>query len=433
MAPVNSRAADLVVWWEKGYYAEEDAALAEVIAAYEQETGKQVELTFQETAEIADKILVALKADRPPDLAFAQRLRHYFVQWASDDRLVDLTDPIGSFSNLFDPETLARGRIRHPGNGRTGLYGLPVGRSSNYLHVWQSLLEDAGFALGDIPKEWDAFWSFWCDQVQPAVRRATGRDDIWGVGLNMSGDAPGETDLQFFQFVNAYEADYVSRDGKLVIDDPDIRGRLASALASYTAIYRKGCTPPDAIAWDDRGNNQAFLARSVVMTPNETLSIPSALRTERPEDYFQNVATIEWPLGPDGEAFPIGGAVYFAVVFKGGQVAAAEEFVRFLVAEGWLAHYLNFAGDRFMPPMPKLLEAPFWLDPSDPHRMAGAMQISSRPMEYDYPTVSGDWRYGRVRQEHVWAKAIHRVAADGISPEQGVDEAIARIKEILSE
>jgi multiple sugar transport system substrate-binding protein len=33
----------------------------------------------------------------------------------------------------------------------------------------------------------------------------------------------------------------------------------------------------------------------------------------------------------------------------------------------------------------------------------------------------------------VWAKAVHRVVADGISPEQAVDEAITRIKEILGE
>jgi multiple sugar transport system substrate-binding protein len=35
--------------------------------------------------------------------------------------------------------------------------------------------------------------------------------------------------------------------------------------------------------------------------------------------------------------------------------------------------------------------------------------------------------------ENVWGNAVHRVAADGISPEQAVDEAIARIKQILSE
>jgi hypothetical protein len=33
----------------------------------------------------------------------------------------------------------------------------------------------------------------------------------------------------------------------------------------------------------------------------------------------------------------------------------------------------------------------------------------------------------------VWPNAVHRVAAEGISPEQAVDEAIARIKQILAE
>ena len=44
MAPLGAGAADLVVWWEKGYYAQEDEAVREIIAAFEQKTGKQVEL-----------------------------------------------------------------------------------------------------------------------------------------------------------------------------------------------------------------------------------------------------------------------------------------------------------------------------------------------------------------------------------------------------
>ena len=63
--------------------------------------------------------------------------------------------------------------------------------------------------------------------------------------------------------MQAYEANYVTREGKLVIDDPEIRRRLIRAMDSYTAIYRKGCTPPDAVGWDDVGNNQAFLAQAV--------------------------------------------------------------------------------------------------------------------------------------------------------------------------
>ena len=38
---------------------------------------------------------------------------------------------------------------------------------------------------------------------------------------------------------------------------------------------------------------------------------------------------------------------------------------------------------------------------------------------------------GRIWKENVWGNAVHRVAAEGISPEQAVDEAIARIKQIL--
>ena len=186
-----------------------------------------------------------------------------------------------------------------------------------------------------------------------------GRDDIWGVGLNMSAEA-AETQFQFFQFLAAYEADYVTPDGRLVIDDPAVRRRLIAAIDAYTVVYRRGCIPPDSVNWDGYGNNKAFLAQKLVMTPNLSLSIPNALKRERREDYDKNTATIEWPLGPHGEAFPIMGEVLSAVVFReGGHLATAKDFVRFLVAEGWLAHYLDFAAERFMPPMSKLLEQPF--------------------------------------------------------------------------
>jgi len=38
-----------------------------------------------------------------------------------------------------------------------------------------------------------------------------------------------------------------------------------------------------------------------------------------------------------------------------------------------------------------------------------------------------------VDEEALWPKAVHAVVTEGISPEQAVDQAIARIKQILSE
>ena len=67
--------------------------------------------------------------------------------------------------------------------------------------------------------------------------------------------------MQFFQFLAAYDADYVTRDGRLVIEDPAIRRRLIEAIDAYTAIYRKGCTPPGSITWDNTATTSSSWPR----------------------------------------------------------------------------------------------------------------------------------------------------------------------------
>jgi multiple sugar transport system substrate-binding protein len=431
VAPLNAQAADLVVWWEEGQAAEEDEAVREIIAAFEQKTGKQVELVLDEQEEFLANLLAALEAGRPtPDFVYTVVDIPQLERWAYEGRLVDLSDAVGHFSDLFDRDALERSTLLDGATGRRGLYLLPLGLASHHVHVWNSLLERAGFTLADIPKEWDAFWSFWCDRAQPAARKALGRDDVWGIGLPTS--VGSDTTSAFWQFIHAYDADYVTRDGRLVIDDPEVRRRLIKAVDSYTAIYRKGCTPPDSLRWGMYDNNAQFLAQTIMMTMNPTLSIPNALKGERPEDYYENAVTIDWPEGAYGQPLPIETTPNRAVVFKnGGHIATAEEFVSFLIGEGWLAHYLDFSAERMLPAMPKLLDAPFWLDPRDPHHMRSAMQLLTQPRSYSYVAVSGDWRHGEAY--YVWPEAIHRVVAEGISPEQAVDEAIARIKQILRE
>jgi multiple sugar transport system substrate-binding protein len=171
------------------------------------------------------------------------------------------------------------------------------------------------------------------------------------------------------------------------------------------------------------------------MTVNATLSIPAALRTARPNDYYRNAATIDWPNGANSQPLVIDGGVVLAVVFRAGRnPALAGDFVRFLAEEGWLAHWLTFAGDRWQPPMRKLVEQPFWLDSSDPHRMRAAIQMLTRPHQYNGLGIrDNEVRSSRIWEEEIWGTAVHRVATEGISPEQAVDQAIARIKQILNE
>ena len=66
--------------------------------------------------------------------------------------------------------------------------------------------------------------------------------------------------------------------------------------------------------------------------------------------------------------------------------------------------------------------------------MRAAIQMLTRPHQYNPLGVrDNEVRSSRILEEHVWGNAVHRVVTEGITPEQAADEAIARIKQILSE
>jgi multiple sugar transport system substrate-binding protein len=70
ITPLGARGVDLVVWWEKGYYAQENEAVGEIIAAFEHKTGKQVELVFYSSEDLANALQAGLSAGQPPDFLF---------------------------------------------------------------------------------------------------------------------------------------------------------------------------------------------------------------------------------------------------------------------------------------------------------------------------------------------------------------------------
>ena len=76
-------AADLVVWWEQGYYTEEDVAVREIVAAFEQGSGKRVELVLHGQAKFPNAIEAALENGDPPDFAFHTDFDDCIAKWRS--------------------------------------------------------------------------------------------------------------------------------------------------------------------------------------------------------------------------------------------------------------------------------------------------------------------------------------------------------------
>ena len=182
LAPLGAQVADLVEWWQKGYYAKRTrrSKKRSPPSSREAATGRD---TFVED-ELPGKIAAALEAGQPPDFAhgLSGLLCRKMGLRRATARSLRRCGPL--FRSLRSGRPQPGSLLLDAKTGQKALYGLPIGRSTNHIHVWKKLFWTRS-RLSPSPKfrrEWEAFWSFWCDEVQPAVRRATGRKDIWGIG-----------------------------------------------------------------------------------------------------------------------------------------------------------------------------------------------------------------------------------------------------------
>ena len=111
--------------------------------------------------------------------------------------------------------------------------------------------------------------------------------------------------------------------------------------------------------------------------------------------------------------------------------------MRFLVGDGWLATLPDDApATASCRRRRRMLDQPFWLDPRDPHRLRSAVQVLTQPHVWlALRPRSGRSRRALEREGQFYglSTAVHRVVADGLTPEQAADEAIARVKQLLGE
>src|SRR5436309_7327013 len=60
----------LTVWWNKGYYPEEDAAMQKIVKEFEAAHKVEIDLSFTAQEDLLKKITAALIARRVPDVVF---------------------------------------------------------------------------------------------------------------------------------------------------------------------------------------------------------------------------------------------------------------------------------------------------------------------------------------------------------------------------
>jgi multiple sugar transport system substrate-binding protein len=428
----------VTVWWVKGFYKSEDDALYAAIKKYEDKTGVKVDLSQYAVQDMIPKTVAALDAGTPPDVAYADVYDFQVLgKWAYDGKLEDISDVITPIKDRFAPNTIETTFLYNDKAKKKAYYGFPTKQQTMHIEYWTDMLATAGFKESDIPTGWKDYWSFWCDKVQPAYRKATGTRGF-GIGQPMGVDS-SDSFYSFLTFADAYNVKLVDDDGKLLVDDPKVRQGLIGALTDYTAPYTKGCTPPSSTSWKDPDNNVAFHNKTTVLTHNATISIAAkwlddanneTLTAEQREAgkkaYYELIRTAGFPNKPDGSKMVYRTAVKAGAVFADSKnKARGKEFVSFLLQEENLTPYVEGALGRWFPVTKAGQARPFWQ--ADRHRKSVFDQYANGTVMFEF---TRNYKFTVLNNENVWAKAMNRVVSEKIPVDKAVDEMIARIKAV---
>ena len=428
----------LTVWWVKGFYKSEDDALLEAIRKFEAKTGIKVELSQYAVQDMIPKTVAALDSGTPPDVAYADVYDFQVTgKWAFEGRLEDLSSVLTPMKGRFAPNTIETTFLFNDKTKTRAYYAFPIKQQTMHIEYWIDMLEQSGSKEADIPKTWKEYWAFWCDKVQPGIRRAAG-SRAYGIGQPMGVDS-SDSFYSFLTFMDAYNVKLVDDEGKLLLDDPKVRAGLIGALTDYTAPYTKSCTPPSSTSWKDPDNNVAFHNKTTVLTHNATISIAAKWlddannetltaeqRAQAKKNYEQLIRTAGFPAKPDGSKMVYRTAVKTGVVFdQSRNKAAAKQFVAFLLEDANLDPYVEGALGRWYPVTIEAQARPFWQ--ADPHRRAVHNQYQDGTVTFEF---TKNYKFTILNNENVWAKAMNRVVSEKVPVEKAVDELIARIKQV---
>ena len=270
----NAAATTAIVWWAQGFVEEEDVAFKKIVADYEKASGNKIDYSIIPFAPQRQKIVSAMTSGVVPDL-FPNNPVEIVALYAWDDKLVDVSDVVATQNEEFTETALINMYCYNSVTKKRSFYGVPYtiavyrtmsgGRWSRKPATRWKTSRRPGTPIYDFFKD-----------VQKKLREQRMRN-VYGLGFNVTTNGNDPNNV-FNYFLIAYGGqDIVTKDGKLHLDDPQVKEAAIKALTYPTTAYKEGFVPPGAINWNDADDNNAFHAKQIVMDLDGTISTEVAV------------------------------------------------------------------------------------------------------------------------------------------------------------
>jgi multiple sugar transport system substrate-binding protein len=430
--PFIARAAatTATVWWTQGFVREEDEGLRRMVEGYEKASGNKIDLSIVPFAPLGQKVVSALTSGDVPDLishdGSPQRI---LPQNAWNDRLVDVTDVVETQRATYHPTALLASQFYNSVQKKRSFYFAPYKSSVLPFHAWNSLVEKAGYKLADAPDTWDAFFDFF--KPMQKKLRDKGMRGVYAIGLPITTTGPADGNNVFHHFLIANGGkDILTEDGRLHLDDPQVKEAAIKSLAYMTTCFKEGYIPPGAVSWNDADDNNAFHARQMIMDFDGTISTEVALYHKK-EDY-DDIVTMGLPNDNQGKPMPAQLTISGGYIPKGAKnVEVAKDLLKYVIQPQVANEYLKTGLGRWLPAAPELVKSdPFWLESQDQHRTVYSREGMMGPTVPSFSVFNPG--YAEVEAAQTWGTAQADVIREGMTPQQAIDKAFKRIAEILA-
>lgn len=423
----NAAASTATVWWTQGFVPEEDAAFRKMVEDYQKQSGNTIDYSLVPFAPLSQKIVSSLTSGDVPDLISHDINDQIFVpQNAWDDKIVDVSDVVNTQKDQYSPTVYLATQYYNNAAKKRGIYMIPFKTAVIPFHVWNSLVEKAGFKLSDAPKTWDAFWDFF-KPMQAKLRETT--RNIYAMGLQCTTTGPADGNNMFAGFLIANGGnDIVTKDGKAHLDDPKVKEAVAKSLKYITDAYKGGYVPSGALSWNDADDNNAFHSKLFVMDLDGTISTEVALYHDKAQ--YDDIATLALPNRNDGKPNAAQLGVGAAFIPKGAKnVEVAKDFMKYVIQPQVTNAFLKEGLGRWLPAVPSLVKTdPFWM--ADPHRKAYVTEGLLSDTVPNWMVFNPGW--AEVNAQQVWGAAEADIIRNGTAPEAAADAAFKKIEAILA-
>jgi multiple sugar transport system substrate-binding protein len=390
-------------WMKKALVDASNTAIEERVAAFEAETGIDVDLRILPYEDFRPQWSAAIESGNVPDVTFLgyQEVGQFFSQ----DVLMDVTDLVGEIQATHGPmnEALVEAVTF---DGR--MYGVPFWSESTILFYRKDLFEQAG--IDGPPATWEEF-------LANAQLLTNPDEGVYGAGFGI-GRGNSDAEWWFRDVLWDNGAFVFSEDGSsAALDTPEAAEALQWIADMFTTT---GVTPPGAVGWDDSGNNKAYLAGQAAMVINVG-SVYYVLNRDLP-DLLENTGFALVPGGVDGRY--IAGISNNLGIFKdAANPELAKQFITYMSDPAWQTEWMKASGYQVVPVYPALTEDEFW------NTEAGKV-FTDAPNYYRFLGAPGPFTpaAGEVYNSRLLTDALEQVIVQG----KPMDEAISDLQDAIN-